>query len=101
MGARNHRHLSRAGSLLVVLSLLAAPLCATRCTLSSCVIHDSQEKHTSGCHHQSQRSDGPSVLAGAIAPTCLPADSLLTTLPAQQFRLLSADLDNVTPFLSM
>jgi len=101
MGARNHRHLSRVGSLVVVLCLLAAPLCSTRCTLFSCVMPDNQEKPTSGCHHQSQHSDGSSVLAGAIAPTCPPADSLLTTLPAQQFRLLSADLDHVTPFLSM
>jgi hypothetical protein len=41
------------------------------------------------------------VLAVAISPTCLPTDSLLTTLPAQQFRLLSASLDHVTPFLAM
>jgi hypothetical protein len=101
MGARNHSHLSRVGSLLVVLCLLTAPLCASRCTLSSCVMPDSQEKPTSGCHHQSKHSDGPSVLVGAIAPTCPPPDSLLTTLPAQQFRFLSADLDHVTPFLSM
>ena len=90
----NHPILSHLGSLLVVLCLLAAPLCATRCTLSSCAKPSTQEQSTTGCHHQSKHSRGSSVLAATIAPTCLPADSLLTTLPAQQYRLLSTDSDS-------
>jgi hypothetical protein len=89
-----HRILSRLGSVLVVLCLLAAPLCATRCTLSSCAKPDNQGPSTTGCHHQSKHSRGSSVLAGAIAPTCFPADSFLTTLPAEQSWLLTADSDS-------
>src|SRR6267378_598112 len=101
MSTRKHRLLSRVGSLLVVLCLLAAPLCATRCALSSCANPSTNEQSATGCHHPSKHSHGSSVLAGAVAPTCLPTDSLLTTLPAQQFRLLSAGLDHVTPLLAM
>src|SRR5258707_6520321 len=101
MVTSKHRLLSRVGSLLVVLCLLVAPLCATRCSLSSCANPSSREQSTTGCHHPSKYSHGSSVLAGALAPTCPPADSLLTTLPAQQFRLLSAGLDHVTPLLAM
>jgi len=101
MGISEHRLLSRVGSLLVVVCLLAAPLCATRCTLSSCAKPGTQEQSTTGCHHQSKHFRGSSVLAVAISPPCLPTDSLLTTLPAQQFRLLSVSLDHVTPFLAM
>src|SRR5258705_1527808 len=101
MGTSKHRLLSRVGSLLVVLCLLVAPLCATRCTLSSCANPSTHEQSATGCHHPSRYSHGSSVLAGAVAPTCHPADSLLTTLPAQQFRLLSAGLDHVPPFLAM
>ena len=94
MRASKHRLFSRLSSLLVVLCLLAAPLCATRCTLSSCAKPNSHEQSTAGCHHQSKHSRGSSVLAGAISPTCLPPDSFLTTLPAQQSRLLTADSDS-------
>ena len=94
MRSGEHRMLSRLGSLLVVLCLLAAPLCATRCALSSCAKPDTHEQSTTGCHHPSKHSRTSPVLAGAIAPTCLPADSLLTTLPAQQSRLLTTDSDS-------
>ena len=94
MRTRKRRLLSRVGSLLVVLCLLAAPLCATRCALSSCSNPNTHEQSTTGCHHQPKHSRGSSVLAGTIAPTCLPADSLLTTLPEQQSRLLTADSES-------
>jgi hypothetical protein len=94
MRISKHRLLSRVGSLLVVLCILAAPLCATRCTLSSCAKPDTHEQSPTGCHHQSKHSGGSSVLTGATAPACLPADSLLTTLPEQQSRLLSADSES-------
>ncbi len=94
MRTGKHHILSRVGSLLVVLCLLAAPLCATRCTLSSCAKPDTREQSTTGCHHPSKHSGGSSMLAGAIAPTCLPADSFLITLPTQQSRLLSADAES-------
>jgi len=94
MRTRKRRLLSRVSSLLVVLCLLAAPLCATRCTFSSCDKADAHEQSTTVCHHQSKHSHNTSVLAGAIALTCLPADSLLTTLPAEQSRLLSPDSDS-------
>jgi hypothetical protein len=95
MRTSKHHILSRLGSLLVVLCLLAAPLCATRCALSSCAKSNTHQQSTTGCHHQSNHSRGSSVLPAAMAPTCLPADSLLTTLPAPQFRLLSADSDSL------
>jgi hypothetical protein len=101
MRTSKQRLLSRLGFLPVVLCLLAAPLCATRCSLSSCANPSTHEQSATGCHHPSKHSDGSSVLAGAVAPTCPPADSLLTTLPAQQFRLLSAGLNHVTPVLAM
>ncbi len=101
MRTSKQRLLSRLGFLPVVLCLLAAPLCATRCSLSSCANPSTHEQSATGCHHPSKHSDGSSVLAGAVAPTCPPADSLLTTLPAQQSRLLSAGLDHVTPLLGM
>jgi len=91
MRTGNHRILSRLGSALVVLFLLAAPLCATRCTLSSCANPKTQEESTTGCHHQSSHSRGTSALVATIPTTCVPADAFLTTLPAQQFPLLSAD----------
>jgi hypothetical protein len=94
MPTGKQRLLSRLSSLLLVLCLLAAPLCAARCTLFSCAQPDTHEQSTTGCHHQSRHSGGSSVLAGVIASTCPPADSLLTTLPAQQSRLLSADSDS-------
>ena len=97
MRSGEHRILSRLGSLLVVLCLLAAPLCATRCTLSSCAKPGTHEQSTTSCHHQSKHSRGSSVLAGAIAPTCLPADSFLSTIPAQQSRPLSPDSDSHWP----
>ena len=94
MRTSKHRILSRLGSLLVVLCLLAAPLCATRCALSSCAKSNTHQQSTTGCHHQSNHSRGSSVLAAAIAPTCLPADSFLSTIPAQQSRLLTDDSDS-------
>ena len=93
MRTSKHCLLSRVSSLLVVLCLLAAPLCATRCTFSSCADLSTHEQSTTGCHHQPNHSPNSSVLAGAIGPTCLPTDSLLTTLPAPPSRLLSADSD--------
>src|ERR1700688_1408354 len=97
MRSGEHGMLSRLGSLLVVLCLLAAPLCATRCTLSSCAKPDTHEQSTTGCHHPSKHSRTSPVLAGAIAPTCLPADSFLNTLPPQQSRLLPADSNSHSP----
>jgi hypothetical protein len=91
----NHRLLSRLGSLLIVLCLLAAPLCDSRCALSSCAKTNIHEQSTTGCHHLSNHSRGSYTITGAIAPTCLPADSLLTTLPAPQSRLLGADSDSL------
>jgi hypothetical protein len=87
--------LPRLGSLLVVLCLLAAPLCATRCTLSSCAKINAPEQSTTGCHHPSNHSRGSSTIADAIATNCLPVDSLVTTLPTPQSRLLSADSDSL------
>jgi len=95
MRSGDHHILPRLGSLLIVLCLLAAPLCATRCALSSCATTNTPEQSTTGCHHQSNQSRNSSVLAAAIAPTCLPADSLLTTLPAAQSRLHSAHSDSL------
>ena len=94
MRSGEHPMLARLGSLLVVLCLLAAPLCATRCALSSCAKPDTHEQSTTGCHHPSKHSRTSPVLAGAIAPICLPADSFITRLPAQQSRLLTADSDS-------
>jgi hypothetical protein len=90
----NHLLLWRLGSLLIVLCLLAAPLCATRCFLSSCAKTNTPEQSTTGCHHLSIHSRGSSAITGAIASTCLPVDSLLTTLPAPQSRMLSGDSDS-------
>jgi hypothetical protein len=95
MRTGDHRIFSRLGSLLIVLCLLAAPLCATRCALSSCAKTNAPEQSTTGCHHQSNHSRNSSVLAAAIVPTCLTTDSLLTTLPAAQSRLLSADSESL------
>jgi hypothetical protein len=86
--------LSRFGSLLIVLCLFAAPLCATRCALSFCALPDTHQQSSSGCHHQSKHSNGSSMFAGAMAPTCIPAASFLTTPPVQQSRLLSVDADS-------
>lgn len=93
MGIGNHRLLSRLGSLVLVLCLLAAPLCATRCTLSACAGPDTQEQSATGCHHSSKPSNGSAFLAAAIAPGCLPADSLLAARPVPQARVLSANPD--------
>jgi hypothetical protein len=94
MRTGDHHILPRLGSLLIVLCLLAAPLCATRCAISSCAQPNAPEQSTTGCHHPSNHSRNSSAHAAAIAPTCLPADSLLTTLPAPQSRLLSAGTDS-------
>lgn len=94
MRAGEYRILSRLGCLLIVVCLLAAPVCETRCTLSICPGLGAHEPLAAGCHHASKPSRGSSVLAAAIAPSCLPEDSLLTTLPAPQSRLLSADSDS-------
>jgi hypothetical protein len=94
MRTSNHRVLSRFGSLLVVLCLLAAPLCATRCTLSSCAKPDTQEQSTTACHHKSNFPGNSSVLAAIASPTCVPGDTLLTTLPASNSRPHSANSDS-------
>jgi len=90
MRTGNHRVLPHLGSLLVILCLLAAPLCPTRCALSSCAKPNTPEQSKTGCHHLPNHPRGSSAITGAIAPTCIPVDSLLTTLPARQFRLLSS-----------
>ena len=90
----NHRILLRLGSALVVLCLLAAPLCATRCALYSCARPDTQEQSTTACHHQSNQSGNSSVFDAVVAPSCVPADTLLTTLPAPEARPLSASSDS-------
>jgi hypothetical protein len=88
MRTRRHRLLSRVGSLLVVLCLLAAPLCATRCTLYSCLQVNSHQQSAPGCHHQSAQSHTSSTLTATPALSCVPIDSFLTALPAQHQRLL-------------
>jgi len=94
MRTGNHRILSRLGSALVVLCLLSAPLCATRCTLSSCAKPSTPEQSTAACHHQSNHSGNSSVLGRTVAPTCVPADTLLTSLPAPNSRLVSPNSDS-------
>jgi len=100
MGTSKHRLLARLGSLLVILSVLAAPLCATRCTLSSCFQENSHHRSEPGCHHQSAQSDTASSLAAAPEFACVPTDSFLTALPAQQQRLLLTASNHDSSWLS-
>src|ERR1700719_338544 len=80
--------LSRGTASLLTLCLLIAPLCVTRCTLSSCFQVNSHQNSAPGCHHQSTQSHGSRTLAPTPALSCVPTDSFLTALPAQQQRLL-------------
>src|SRR5258708_12124458 len=72
MGTSKHRLLSRVGSLLVVLCLLVAPLCPTRCTLSSCANPSSHHPSAMVCHHPSNHSNTSSILPAAVIPPSPP-----------------------------
>jgi hypothetical protein len=101
MRTRKQRLLSRASSPLVVLCLLTAPLCATRCTLSCCVQANTHQQSAPGCHHQSAHPHGSCTLAAASALSCLPTDLFLTALPMQQTRLLPTSSDHNSRLLSV
>jgi len=92
--------LARCNSLLLTLCLMAAPLCATRCALASCFQTNSPQQSSTGCHHQFAESQGNFVFAAIPAASCLPTDSLFTTLSAPQSRLLLTISNHDAPQLS-
>src|SRR6202021_3678793 len=79
--------LSRGPAPLLALCLLIAPLCATRCTLSSCFDVNSHQNSALGCHHPSTQSHGSCTLAATPGPSCLPTVRFLTALPPQRHRV--------------
>jgi hypothetical protein len=94
-----HRKFVRLGSLVLVLCLLAVPLCTARCSLSFCFQVNSRQQSAPGCHHQSAHSHGSCKVAAAPALSCVPTDSFLTALPTQQFRLIPASSTHNSPLL--
>jgi hypothetical protein len=78
----------RSVAVVLLLCLSIAPLCATRCALTSCLPSAAPQPSGSGCHHATAKSHGKANLGVLASNACQTGDTLLASLPAQQFRLL-------------
>jgi hypothetical protein len=87
MRSRAIRFLSRASALALAFCLLIAPLCAARCSLSTC-FPASAPSESGACHHHTSKSHHSPSLASIPAASCQIADSLFTGAPTPQFRLV-------------
>jgi hypothetical protein len=72
----------------LTLCLLIAPLCAARCSLSTCLPTSAPSESSSACHHHTSKSHHSPSLASIPATSCQIADSLFTAAPTSQFRLI-------------
>ena len=92
--------LLRSTASLLTLCLLIAPLCATRCSLASCLPSSAPQQSEGGCHHAAAKSHAALALAALPAISCQTTDALLAARPAHQTRSLPSTLNKGTRALS-